>query len=278
MSDAGLRAPSGRTRVIDRIMRGVSGAAALVPLAMFAWLLLVLARSGLAASAQPESWPEFGSTVASSSLASALIVALGLGLALPLGVGAAIELSEFAGRGRWARSLEVNAACLAAVPTVVYGLVGLELFARGRDVGPLAGALTLAFVSTPLVLDAAAQALRAAAPAEREAGLALGATRAQILRVLVLPRALPGLLGSVVIGLARVFGEAASLIVVVGAAAKGSGSLDALPLRIFAWVDGAEAGAASACAILVAICIGLGGLGMVLRRESGRALAREVLP
>lgn len=264
--------PSGRARVTDRAMRGLSAVALAVPLLMLAWLLFALLGAGLGAVRSG-----FAGQLGSAAVGSVLVVLLGLGLALPIGVGAAIELEEYAGRGRWARVLELNASILAATPTVVLGLVGLELFARGLGAGPLTGALTLALVSTPLIMLAARGALRAASDTEREAALALGATQGQVLRHVVLPRALPDLLAGALLSLARAFGEAAALVVVAGAVGLGLASpeqaapLRVLPLEIFSWVELGGAGvegpgveAAAGSLVLTLICLGLGGLALIL--------------
>jgi len=135
-------------------------------------------------------------------------------VAFPLGVLAAVYLEEYARPGRLTKLLEVNIANLAAVPSVLYGLLGLGLFVEGLRMGKsvLAGALTLSLLVLPLTILSSREAIRAVPFSVREAAYALGATRWQVVRHHVLPYAAPGILTGTILSLSRAVGETAPLI------------------------------------------------------------------
>ncbi|MFM7825738.1 MAG: phosphate ABC transporter permease PstA, partial [Candidatus Limnocylindrus sp.] len=112
-------------------------------------------------------------------------------ITLPIGIGAAIYLEEYAGRGRIARLLKINISNLAGVPSIVYGIFGLAIFVRGLDLGRtvFAASLTLSLLILPVVIISSAEALKAVPPSQREAAYALGATRWQVIRRALLPAA-----------------------------------------------------------------------------------------
>jgi phosphate transport system permease protein len=142
-------------------------------------------------------------------------------LIVPLGVGAALYLEEYANKERWwNRLIELNIQNLAAVPSIIYGILGLGFIVRGPlDLGPIlaAGALTLALLVLPTVILAAREAIRAVPPSIREGSLALGATKWQTVRRQVLPASVPGIVTGVILAISRALGEAAPLLL-VGAA------------------------------------------------------------
>ncbi|AGA29553.1 phosphate ABC transporter permease PstA [Singulisphaera acidiphila] len=151
--------------------------------------------------------------------------------AIPVGVGAAVFLEEYAPPGLLRRIIQTNIANLAGVPSIVYGILGLALFVRafgmkelamGRTL--LAGSLTLSLLVLPVIVIATQEALRTVPNSLRQAALALGATRWQMVRDHVLPAALPGILTGTILGLSRAIGETAPLLM-VGAA----GSIGVLP-------------------------------------------------
>jgi phosphate transport system permease protein len=198
---------------------------------------------------------------------------------LPIGVGAAIYLEEYRRRGRLANWIEVNIANLAGVPSVIYGLLGLGVFVRqlglGRSV--LAGAATLSLLVLPIVILSAREALRTVPSSLREACYALGATRWQAIRRVVLPMALPGILTGSILALSRAIGETAPLIV-VGALTYVTflpDGLDApytaLPIQIFSWVSRPQkeflANAAAGIVVLLACMLLLNGLAILLRHR-----------
>ena len=137
---------------------------------------------------------------------------------VPVGVGAAIHLEEYADKTRWWNKLiEVNIQNLAAVPSIIYGILGLAFIVRGPlDLGFIlvAGSLTLALLVLPIVIIAAREALRAVPDSIRQGSLALGATRWQTTRRQVLPAAIPGIATGVILAISRALGEAAPLLLV----------------------------------------------------------------
>jgi phosphate transport system permease protein len=169
---------------------------------------------------------------------------------VPVGVATAIYLEEYADNERWYnRLIEVNIQNLAAVPSVVYGILGLAFLVRGPlslDSTVLAGGLTLGLLVLPVVIISAREAIRAVPPSIREGSMALGATQWQTIWRQVLPASIPGVATGVILALSRAIGETAPLIV-VGAAtviAFNPDGLDsqftALPIQIFDWISRAS--------------------------------------
>jgi phosphate transport system permease protein len=180
----------------------------------------------------------------SGSILLLLITAL---VAFPLGVGAGIYLEEYAVDTWFTRLIEINIANLAAVPSIIYGLLGLFIFVRvlepitgGRSL--LAGALTLALLILPIIIITTREALRTIPDSLRQAGFALGATRWQVIREQIFPIALPGILTGTILALSRAIGETAPLIV-IGAVLFTTSlpslqtAFTALPIQIFEWVS-----------------------------------------
>ena len=135
-------------------------------------------------------------------------------LAFPLGVASAVYLNEYGSRSPWTRYLRLGISNLAGVPSVVFGLFGLAFFVTflGMGVSLLAGVLTLAVLTLPVIINTTEEALRQVPDAWREASLALGATRSQTIARVVLPAALPGMLTGAILGLARAAGETAAIM------------------------------------------------------------------
>ncbi len=166
-------------------------------------------------------------------------------IALPLGVGSAIYLEEYGKKSPFAAAVEINIANLAGVPSVIYGLLGLGVFVRTLGMGRslIAGAFTLALLVLPVVVVTSREALRTVSMSTREACLALGATRWQMVRQVVLPEAVPGILTGSILGLSRAMGETAPLVV-IGALSYVTflpdgldAPFSALPIQIFNWVS-----------------------------------------
>jgi phosphate transport system permease protein len=166
----------------------------------------------------------------------------------PLGVGAGIYLEEYAQDNWFTRLIDINISNLAAVPSIIYGLLGLGLFVRamepisgGRSL--LAGALTLTLLVLPTIIIVTREALRAIPNSLRQAGFALGATRWQIIREHLFPLALPGILTGTILALSRAIGETAPLITIgaltyIAFLPEGvSSPFTALPIQIFNWVS-----------------------------------------
>ena len=176
---------------------------------------------------------------------SIFVILLTAALAAPVGVAAAIYLEEYGTRSLFARIIEINITNLAAVPSIIYGLLGLGLFVRlmamGRSV--LAGACTLALLVLPVIILSTREALRAVPPSIREGSYALGATKWQTVWYQVLPVALPGILTGMILALSRAIGETAPLIS-IGALTFVAFAPDSiwspftvLPIQIFNWVS-----------------------------------------
>jgi len=263
VTGAQIAARAARATVIPRANRGDRAFAALfralmyaavgVSLLALATLLYDVARDG----APKLSWDfltSFPSRIipASSGIQSAIygtlwLMAICAVIVVPLGIATAIYLEEYADRTKWwNRLVEVNIQNLAAVPSVVYGILGLAFIVRGPiSLGRtlLAGGITLALLVLPVVIIVAREALRAVPPSIREGSLALGATQWQTIWKQVLPGSIAGIATGVILALSRAIGETAPLLV-IGAAVNprfnpdGLGSaFTALPIQIFAWTQ-----------------------------------------
>ena len=198
-------------------------------------------------------------------------------IAVPIGVAAAIYLEEYGGRSMAARLIELNITNLAAVPSIIYGLLGLGLFVRmmgmGRSV--LAGASTLALLVLPVVILSTREALRAVPKTLREGSYALGATKWQTIWHQVLPVAAPGILTGLILALSRAIGETAPLIT-IGAVTFIPFAPDSvwspftvLPIQIFNWVSRPQvefhANAAAGILVLVALLLSMNAAAIWLR-------------
>jgi len=172
-----------------------------------------------------------------------------MALSFPIGIAAAIYLEEFASRNRWTDFIEVNINNLAAVPSIVFGLLGLavflNLFGLPRSV-PLVGGIVLTLMTLPTIIISSRAALKAVPPSIREAALGLGASRTQTVFDHVLPLAMPGMMTGAIIGMAQALGETAPLLM-IGMVAfivdipTGIGDPAAvLPVQIFLWSDSPE--------------------------------------
>ena len=211
-----------------------------------------------------------------------LLVAL---ITLPIGIGAAIYLEEYAGRGRIARLLKINTSNLAGVPSIVYGIFGLAIFVRGLDLGRtvFAASLTLSLLILPVVIISSAEALKAVPPSQREAAYALGATRWQVIRRALLPAAAPGILTGIVLAVARAVGETAPLIL-IGAVTfvtfvptnPFEDKYTVLPIQIFNWANRPQEAfleiSAAAILVLIALMLLLNGAAIYLRARLSRGL------
>ena len=197
----------------------------------------------------------------------------------PVGVGAAVYLEEFAPKNRLTNFIEANIANLAGVPSVVYGILGLGVFVRFLSMGPsvLAGGLTLAVMSLPVIIIAARESLRAVPESIRLAAYALGATKWQAVRHHVMPAAMPGTMTGVILSLSRAIGETAPLLV-IGAAVSIFNTPDnvgdpfsALPVLIFNWTSRPQPAfadaAAAASIVLLAMLLAMNAVAIFLRNR-----------
>jgi len=200
---------------------------------------------------------------------------------VPVGVATAVYLEEYADNTKWwNRLIEVNIQNLAAVPSIVYGILGLAFIVRGPlDLGPvvLAGALTLGLLVLPVVIIAAREALRAVPPSIKEGSLALGATQWQTIWKQVLPASIPGIATGVILALSRAIGETAPLIV-IGTASFVAFSPDgptsaftALPIQIFDWISRPQTAfaelAAAGIIVLLVVLLLMNSLAIWLRNK-----------
>jgi len=204
-------------------------------------------------------------------------------LSFPIGVAAAIYLEEFARRNRWTDLIEVNINNLAAVPSIVFGLLGLAVFINFFGLprsAPLVGGLVLTLMTLPTIIIASRAALKAVPPSIREAALGMGASQIQMVAHHVLPLAMPGMLTGTIIGMARALGESAPLLM-IGMVAfivdVPKGFLDpstALPVQVFIWADVPERAfverTSGAIIVLLAFLIVMNGLAVVLRNRFER--------
>lgn len=278
-------------RVAHRAFVALAAAATVLPLLLLLALLADVALDGLPRlswefiTSFPSRKPELAG-IAPALVGSLWVIAVTATLALPLGVAAAIYLEEYGTGSRAARFIEGNIANLAGVPSVIYGLLGLEFFVRAMrmDRSVLAGASTLALLVLPVVITATREALRAVPSGLREAALGLGATRWMCIRTVVLPEAFPGILTGAILAISRALGETAPLVV-VGALTymtfvpDGPNSpFTVLPIQIFNWVSRPQKGfvidAAAAILVLMAVLLVANSAAIVLRDRARRRLAR----
>ncbi|NEM96657.1 phosphate ABC transporter permease PstA [Pontibacter burrus] len=200
-------------------------------------------------------------------------------IAFPLGISAGIYLEEYGKKNRLASFLEVNISNLAGVPSIIYGLLGLEIFARMMALGGslLAGSLTLALLVLPIIIVTTRESIKAVPRSIRDASYALGASKWQTTWYQVLPASFGGILTGVILALSRAVGEAAPLIV-IGALAyvpfAPSSPMDeftVLPIQIFNWISRPQAAfatnAAAAIIILLFITFMLNGIAVYLRNK-----------
>lgn len=186
-------------------------------------------------------------------------------ISFPVGIGAAIYLEEFAPRNRFSDLIEININNLAAVPSVVFGLLALAVFLGWLGMprsAPLVGGMTLALMTLPTIIIATRNAIKAVPPSIREAALGVGASRQQVVFGHVLPLAMPGILTGTIIGLAQALGETAPLLLigmnafVTAAPATPLDASTALPTQIFIWADSPERGFTSRTSAAILVLIG----------------------
>ncbi len=221
-------------------------------------------------------------------IGSAYMMALVVVMVLPLGVAASIYLEEFAPRNRWTDLIEVNISNLAAVPSIVYGILGLAIFinfAKFPQSSPLVGALVLTLMTLPTIIIATRAAIRAVPPSIRDAALGVGASKMQTVFHHVLPLAAPGILTGTILGLASALGETAPLLLigmVAFVANYPAGPLDggvldpatALPVQVYSWASRSDPAfierSAGAIIVLLAFLVTMNIIAIILRRKFER--------
>lgn len=273
-----------RRRIEERVARVLLAAASSVAVIVLAWLLFRVASAGLPRvdvgflTSFPSRDPD------RAGIKAALLGTLWLGLltmaiAIPLGILAGTWLAEYARPGRATTAVRLAIGNLAGVPSVVFGLLGLAVFVRFFGLGHvlLAGALTLALLSLPLIIVATEEALKAVPRGVREAAYGLGATRWQVTKDHALPYAMPGILTGAILALARAVGETAPLILVGGATAvfflpdSPMSEYSALPLQSFHWATNPRADfrelATAATLVLLGLILVLNAAAILLRNR-----------
>jgi phosphate transport system permease protein len=204
-------------------------------------------------------------------------------LSFPIGVASAIYLEEFARRNRWTDFIEVNINNLAAVPSIVFGLLGLAMFLNFFGLprsAPVVGGLVLTLLTLPTIIIASRAALKAVPPSIREAALGMGASKLQMVSQHVLPLAMPGILTGTIIGMSRALGESAPLLMIgmVAFIVDIPGSITApatvLPVQIFLWADSPERAfmerTSAAILVLLAFLIVMNAAAVILRNRYER--------
>ena len=205
-------------------------------------------------------------------------------ISFPVGIAAAVYLEEFAPKNRWTDIIEVNINNLAAVPSVVFGLLGLAVFLGFFGLprsAPLVGGMVLSLMTLPTIIIATRAALKAVPPSIREAALGVGASKHQVITHHVLPLAMPGILTGTIIGLAQALGETAPLLLIGMNAfipsVESVGILEpatALPTQIFSWADSPERGfvarTSAAILVLLGFLVIMNGIAIYLRQRFQR--------
>ncbi|MCP5155353.1 MAG: phosphate ABC transporter permease PstA [Ectothiorhodospiraceae bacterium] len=221
--------------------------------------------------------------IAGAVLGSLYTLLVTLALSFPMGVAAAVYLEEFAPRNRWTDLIEVNINNLAAVPSIVFGLLGLAVFINFFGLprsAPVVGGLVLTLMTLPTIIIASRAALKSVPPSIREAALGMGASKMQMMMHHVLPLAMPGMLTGTIIGMAQALGETAPLLM-IGMVAfivdLPDGPLSpatALPVQIFLWADSPERAfverTSAAILVLLAFLILMNAAAVALRRRVER--------
>lgn len=211
---------------------------------------------------------------------SLLTMIVTLGLAFPIGVLSAVYLEEYAPRNRWTDMIEVSINNLAAVPSIIFGLLGLAVFLNFMNLprsAPLVGGMTLALMTMPVIVISGRNAIKSVPPSIRDAALGVGASRVQVVFHHVLPLALPGILTGTIIGMARALGETAPLLMIgmrafiatppTGITAPSS----VLPVQIFLWSDEVDRAfiekTSAAIIVLLVFLLAMNGLAIYLRNR-----------
>uniref|UniRef100_B0T121 Phosphate transport system permease protein PstA n=1 Tax=Caulobacter sp. (strain K31) TaxID=366602 RepID=B0T121_CAUSK len=229
-------------------------------------------------STEPEQAGVWGAVIG-----SAMMLIITATIAIPVGVMAAVYLEEFAPKNRWTDVIEVNINNLAAVPSIVYGLLGLALFINWLHVprgSPLVGGLVMALMALPTVIIATRSSLKAVPPSIREAALGVGASKAQTVFHHVLPLAMPGVMTGAILSLAHALGETAPLLMigmvafVPGAPESFTSSATVLPVQVFIWENASERAfherTAAAIIVLLVFMIVMNAAAVILRRRFER--------
>ena len=273
-----------RRKWLGRVFHGLCLLSVTVALGALVVLLIYLVVQGVTridwsfltsfASRYPEQ-----AGIKAAMLGSIYVVIVAGAVAFTLGVATALYLEEYAARSTFARIAKINISNLAGVPSIVYGLLGLQIYVHSLHLGKsvLAGGCTLALLILPIVIVAAGEAVRSVPPSLREGSYALGATRWQVIWHMVIPQAFPGILTGVILAVSRAIGETAPLIA-MGALTFVPFTPDSplsrftvLPIQIFNWTSRPQAGfqeaAAAGIIVLLVILLVMNAGAVILRNR-----------
>lgn len=273
-----------RRIIKNKLAKGIFFTGTLFGMLVLATLLIRIFTQGISyldfefltnfASRRPED-----AGIKAAILGTVWIMSITIPVSLILGVGTSIYLEEYAPKNKLTRFIELNLANLAGVPSVVFGLLGLTVFVRLLEMGRsiLAGGLTMSLLILPVIVVASKEAIRSIPQEQYEAAYAMGATKWQIIRTVVLPAATPGILTGAILSLSRGVGETASLLM-IGAmtfiAYTPTGFLDGftvLPIQIFSWASRPQAEfqavAAAGSIVLLIILILMNSLAILIRNK-----------
>jgi phosphate transport system permease protein len=269
----------------ERRFKALGLAAIVISMLFLAVLLFTMLKNGISGldwsflSGSDSTDPDTAG-VWSAVKGSILTMIVTLAVAFPMAVLAAIYLEEFAPKKRWVDWIEVSINNLAAVPSIIFGLLGLAVFIQVMQLprsSPLVGGLTLALMTMPVIVIAGRNAIQAVPPSIRDGALAIGASPVQTVFHHVLPLALPGILTGTIIGMARALGETAPLLMIgmrAFVSTPPAGVTDpssVLPMQIFLWSDEVDSGfvqnTSAAIIVLLVVLLLMNGLAIYLRNR-----------
>jgi phosphate transport system permease protein len=272
----------------ERRFRLYGLAAVGISLAFLAFLLVTMTLKGAGGLSldfltQSDSTEAATAGVWGALKGSLLTILVTMAIAFPVGVLSALYLEEFAPRNRWTDMIEVSINNLAAVPSIIFGLLGLAVFLNFMHLprsAPLVGGLTLALMTMPVIVIAGRNAIKSVPPSIRDAALGVGASKMQVVFHHVLPLALPGILTGTIIGMARALGETAPLLMIgmrAFIASPPAGVTDpssVLPVQIFLWSDEVDRAfvekTSAAIIVLLVFMLLMNGLAIYLRNKFER--------
>jgi len=274
-----------RRHAAERRFRLLGLGAIVLSMAFLALLLVIMLGNGLGGidwdflSSSDSTDPDIAG-VWGATKGSILTMLVTLAISFPMGVLSAIYLEEFAPKNRWTDLIEVSINNLAAVPSIIFGLLGLAVFINTMHIprsSPLVGGMTLALMTMPVIVISGRNAIKAVPPSIRDAALAVGASEVQTVFHHVLPLALPGILTGTIIGMARALGETAPLLMIgmrAFVATPPAGFSDpssVLPMQIFLWSDEINSGfvqnTSAAIIVLLVFLLAMNGLAIYLRNR-----------
>ncbi len=238
-------------KIRDRFFLGIFVLSIVVALVMLTTLLIYVLIDGAGwlswnfiSNYSSQLYPSRAGVLA-SLMGTVWIIVMTAAMCLPIGIATAIYLEEFATSGKFKYLIQLNIANLAGVPSIVYGLLGLVLFVQilfGGSRSVLAGAMTMTLLILPIVIISAQEALRAIPANRRDASYAIGATKWQTVRHVVLPEAIPGIMSGIILALSRAVGETAPILIISSLVflqfvpSSPGDRFTVLPLQIYTWI------------------------------------------